>query len=217
MTCSVRFWQRSTSSVWHSASSYTPRQATKLISNANAYRPQVIAFQRVANCAGGTFILSSFGQVPGKGCLGYVACLNLLKIPMQGHLAPSSSDSGSTGSLVYDFYWGMELYPRLGTSFDLKTWTNCRMGMMGWGVLTLCYTAKQLHAHGHITKLACRLSAAHAPLHLQVLPVRPQFRVVVASAPAYPGPANATSLLHVKHIGLLVHPSLSNCRKPVTK
>ena len=70
---------------------------------------------------------------------------------MQGHLAPSSSDSGSTGSLVYDFYWGMELYPRLGTSFDLKTWTNCRMGMMGWGVLTLCYTVKQLHAHGHIT------------------------------------------------------------------
>ena len=25
---------------------------------------------------------------------------------VQGHLAPSSSDSGTSGSLVYDFYWG---------------------------------------------------------------------------------------------------------------
>jgi 7-dehydrocholesterol reductase len=36
----------------------------------------------------------------------------------------------------------MELYPRIG-SFDLKTWTNCRVGMMGWSILTLCYAAKQ--------------------------------------------------------------------------
>ena len=62
---------------------------------------------------------------------------------MQGRTAPSSSDAGSTGSLMYDFYWGMELYPRIGPHFDLKTWTNCRMGMMGWGVLVLCYAAAQ--------------------------------------------------------------------------
>ncbi len=37
----------------------------------------------------------------------------------------------------------MELYPRLGRGFDLKTWTNCRMGMMGWAVLVLCYAAAQ--------------------------------------------------------------------------
>lgn len=47
----------------------------------------------------------------------------------KGHIAPSSSDSGSCGSLLYDFYWGMELYPRLGP-LDLKTFTNCRFGMM---------------------------------------------------------------------------------------
>ena len=62
---------------------------------------------------------------------------------MQGRTAPSSSDAGTTGSLLYDFYWGMELYPRLGCGFDLKTWTNCRMGMMGWAVLVLCYAAAQ--------------------------------------------------------------------------
>ena len=29
---------------------------------------------------------------------------------------------------------GTELYPRLGKHFDLKTFTNCRMGMMSWAV-----------------------------------------------------------------------------------
>ena len=45
----------------------------------------------------------------------------------------------------------MELYPRLGKWFDIKTWTNCRMGMMGWGVLVLCYACKQRELHGHVT------------------------------------------------------------------
>ena len=43
---------------------------------------------------------------------------------------------------------GMELYPRIGPHFDIKTWTNCRMGMMGWGVLTLCWAAKQAERDG---------------------------------------------------------------------
>ena len=45
---------------------------------------------------------------------------------------------------------GMELYPRIGKHFDLKTWTNCRMGMMGWAVIILCYAAKQRQAHGAV-------------------------------------------------------------------
>ena len=44
----------------------------------------------------------------------------------------------------------MELYPRIGTSFDIKTWTNCRMGMMGWGVLTLCWAAAQYQRDGYL-------------------------------------------------------------------
>ena len=44
----------------------------------------------------------------------------------------------------------MELYPRIGTHFDLKTWTNCRMGMMGWGVLVLCYAVTQYEVYGKL-------------------------------------------------------------------
>lgn len=70
---------------------------------------------------------------------------------VKGNLAPSSSDSGSTGSLIFDFYWGMELFPRIGKHFDLKTWTNCRVGMMSWSVLTLCYAFKQYAAYGFLS------------------------------------------------------------------
>ena len=65
----------------------------------------------------------------------------------QGHVAPSSSDSGSCGSPLYDFYWGMELYPRLGP-LDVKVFTNCRFGMMAWPYLLLCFTAKQYELYG---------------------------------------------------------------------
>ena len=62
----------------------------------------------------------------------------------KGVLAPSSTDHGSTGSVLYDFYWGRELHPRLlGGRFDIKHWTNCRFGMMAWAVLPLCYAAKE--------------------------------------------------------------------------
>jgi len=45
---------------------------------------------------------------------------------------------------------GMELYPRIGRDFDIKTWTNCRVGMMSWSVLILCYGAKQYALYGYI-------------------------------------------------------------------
>ena len=69
----------------------------------------------------------------------------------KGHAAPSSSDSGTTGSLLYDFYWGMELYPRIGSAFDIKTWTNCRMGMMGWASLCWAFAAAQGRDVGRVT------------------------------------------------------------------
>ena len=46
---------------------------------------------------------------------------------------------------------GMELYPRIGRDLDIKTWTNCRMGMMGWAVLILAYALRQFQTYGHIS------------------------------------------------------------------
>ncbi|KAK8608026.1 hypothetical protein V6N13_023462 [Hibiscus sabdariffa] len=42
------------------------------------------------------------------------------------------------------FYWGMELYRRIGKSFDIKVFMNCRFGMMSWAVLAITYCIKQV-------------------------------------------------------------------------
>ena len=60
---------------------------------------------------------------------------------------------------------GMELYPRIGKWFDLKTWTNCRMGMMGWGVLVVCYAFKQAQLYGHVVD---SLAVSVALMHLYI-------------------------------------------------
>uniref|UniRef100_A0A7S0N8U1 7-dehydrocholesterol reductase n=1 Tax=Pyramimonas obovata TaxID=1411642 RepID=A0A7S0N8U1_9CHLO len=67
----------------------------------------------------------------------------------KGHFAPSSTDNGSSGSPLYDFYWGMELYPRIGP-LDLKTFTNCRFGMMAWPYIILCFAIKQQELYGSV-------------------------------------------------------------------
>ena len=78
------------------------------------------------------------------------ALLFCLFLTVKGYVAPSSSDSGSCGNLVFDFYWGTELYPRIGP-LDLKMFTNCRWGMMLWSLLPLCYAARQIELYGAVT------------------------------------------------------------------
>lgn len=64
-----------------------------------------------------------------------MSCLLFLK----GHLAPSPGVFGSSGNPLFDFYWGIELYPRFGpfNIFDLKTIVNCRFGLWLWQVVVL--------------------------------------------------------------------------------
>jgi len=66
---------------------------------------------------------------------------------LKGVYFPSSTDSGASGNLVFDYYWGCELYPRI-FGWDVKQFTNCRFGLMGWAALILCYAVKQQQAFG---------------------------------------------------------------------
>lgn len=45
------------------------------------------------------------------------------------------------------FYDGVETYPLVGP-LNLKFWTNCRVGMMGWPALLLIYWSAQVDYHG---------------------------------------------------------------------
>lgn len=66
---------------------------------------------------------------------------------IKGKVKPSSSDSGSTGNFLFDFFWGMELYPRI-FGWDVKMFTNCRFGMMSWALIILSFAAKQRQVYG---------------------------------------------------------------------
>jgi 7-dehydrocholesterol reductase len=69
-------------------------------------------------------------------------------LTLKGRYFPSTPDCGTTGSFIVDYFWGTELYPRI-LGFDVKTFTNCRFGMMGWALLVIDYTLYQYAKEGH--------------------------------------------------------------------
>lgn len=63
-------------------------------------------------------------------------------LTIKGLYFPSGPDSGTNGNIVSDFWWGTELYPRIG-SWDVKLFTNCRFGLMLWVLAPLSFAAAQ--------------------------------------------------------------------------
>lgn len=106
-----------------------------------------------------TFIVTSFGlgwfspsiifdhMGPMLGALNVFSLCFCLFLYLKGRVFPSSSDHGVTGNPFFDYYWGTELYPRI-FGWDVKQFTNCRFGMMGWGLILLSYAAKQHELYG---------------------------------------------------------------------
>ncbi|NXJ60329.1 LBR protein, partial [Rostratula benghalensis] len=68
-----------------------------------------------------------------------------LKAPEE-ELAPS----GNSGYLVYDFFTGHELNPRIG-SFDLKYFCELRPGLIGWVVINLAMLLAEMKIHNQST------------------------------------------------------------------
>ncbi|KAL6144313.1 hypothetical protein ACLB2K_055007 [Fragaria x ananassa] len=95
-----------------------------------------------------TIVYDHLGEIFSALIFGSLVFCVLLYI--KGHLVPSSTDSGSSGNVIIDFYWGMELYPRIGEHFDIKVFTNCRFGMMSWAVLAVTYCIKQYELNGRV-------------------------------------------------------------------
>lgn len=62
---------------------------------------------------------------------------------------------GHTGNLIYDFYIGRELNPRINLpifgEIDIKTWLEMRPGLTGWLLLDLAFVAKQYRNYGSIS------------------------------------------------------------------
>ncbi|TQD99106.1 hypothetical protein C1H46_015307 [Malus baccata] len=95
-----------------------------------------------------TVVYDHLGEIFSALIFGsFIFCIFLY---IKGHVAPSSTDSGSSGNAIIDFYWGLELYPRIGKYFDIKVFTNCRFGMMSWAVLAMTYCIKQYEVNGRV-------------------------------------------------------------------
>jgi 7-dehydrocholesterol reductase len=77
---------------------------------------------------------------------------------------PSSTDNGSSGSFVWDYFWGVELHPTLGGE-SLKQLVNCRVSMMGWSVIVISCAAKQWETDGRISNTML-ISAALQVIYL---------------------------------------------------
>ena len=92
-----------------------------------------------------TIIYDHLGPILGAlNCFSLFFCLFLY---LKGIYKPSSSDCGASGNFLFDYYWGTELYPRI-FGWDVKMFTNCRFGMMGWPLIILSYAAKQSEIYG---------------------------------------------------------------------
>lgn len=72
---------------------------------------------------------------------------------LKGHFYPSTTDHGSSGNFVFDFFWGTELHPRL-FGVDVKVFTNCRFGMTVWPLLVCIFALKSYELHGFVVNSA---------------------------------------------------------------
>lgn len=57
---------------------------------------------------------------------------------------------GNTGNMIYDFFIGRELNPRI-FSFDLKVFCELRPGLIGWIIIDLAMACHQLETYGSIS------------------------------------------------------------------
>lgn len=75
---------------------------------------------------------------------------------------PGNSDKrelaagGHTGNIIYDWYIGRELNPRvvlplLDVEVDIKAFMELRPGLLGWVMLDLAFMAKQYASYGYVT------------------------------------------------------------------
>ncbi len=87
-----------------------------------------------------TLIYDHLGEI--LGALNIFSLLLCVGLYFKGRFYPSSTDSGTTGNILFDYYWGSELYPRVA-GVNLKMFINCRLGMMSWGIFLLSYAFKQ--------------------------------------------------------------------------
>ncbi|KAK8122720.1 hypothetical protein PG984_011390 [Apiospora sp. TS-2023a] len=81
------------------------------------------------------------------------------------------AEGGHTGNVIYDFFIGRELNPRITLpvfgEIDLKTWLEMRPGLTGWILLDLAFLAKQYRTYGFLSDSILFIAAAQTYYNLE--------------------------------------------------
>ena len=108
-----------------------------------------------------TVVLKMYGMSPSivydrfgdlLGFMNFFSLILCAGLYLKGIYAPSSSDHGKSGNLIFDYYWGTELYPRV-LGVDIKVFTNCRFGMTVWPLLVAIFALKSYELHGFVDSM----------------------------------------------------------------
>jgi len=96
----------------------------------------------------GAILYDNYGCILSSLNLFALAFCSLLYI--KGITFPSSKDCGTTGNIVFDFFYGTELYPNI-LGWDVKQFTNDRFGMMWWALAPISFAFKQQQLYGSLS------------------------------------------------------------------
>jgi 7-dehydrocholesterol reductase len=82
---------------------------------------------------------------------------------LKARLSPTHpGDCKFSGSVIYDYYMGIEFNPRLGEWFDFKLFHNGRPGIVMWTLIDLSFMAYQYQLHGFVTRSMVVVNLLHA-------------------------------------------------------
>ena len=86
------------------------------------------------------------------------------------------AEGGKTGNLLYDFFIGHELNPRISvgipgfqSEIDLKEWCELTPGLLAWLLLDICCAFKQFAVHGYVSNAMALVIAFHGLYVLDAL------------------------------------------------
>ncbi|KIW96440.1 uncharacterized protein Z519_03509 [Cladophialophora bantiana CBS 173.52] len=109
--------------------------------------PQVATANLLVSCAQAVYV--------------YLASFN---VPKPGQPNPENRElakGGHTGNMLYDFFIGRELNPRVtlprwipiagGQVIDIKVFNEMRPGLLGWIILDLAFVVHQYKVHGFVS------------------------------------------------------------------
>ncbi|KAJ3360719.1 hypothetical protein GGF32_008115 [Allomyces javanicus] len=82
---------------------------------------------------------------------------------IKAHLFPSHpEDRKFSGSVIYDFYMGIEFNPRIGKWFDFKLFHNGRPGIVAWTLISYSFAVQQYYKFGYVTNSMVLVNILHA-------------------------------------------------------